>query len=171
MKTVFDEKVIKAKIITLAPKIESYYRHIDSKGEKPLIVIPILNGGIFFFVDLYRELRLKKEMGIISTNHYGKAEVPFKSVKLRYCDADVEGKNVLLVDEICFTGKTLQNVKEIFLNEGALDVKSVVLVDHIRDEKIYSPDWSAVEYYGDAWLYGYGMDIDGLYRELMDIVE
>ena len=139
------------------------------------MMIPILNGGVYFYVDLARRLQKDKhfnhEMGIIATSHYGEHEVPHEEVQFKFIDADVKDRRVILVDEICFTGKTLLAAKEACLERGARVVKTVVLVDHIRDGRVYEPDWGVVKYTGDAWLYGYGMDLRNIRREFTDILE
>jgi hypoxanthine phosphoribosyltransferase len=167
MKTVFNRGYIKQQIKEVASQIDAYYK------ESPfgLLSVPVLNGGVYFYVDLMRELTITTEMGVVSTHHYGEAEVPFENVQFRYQEAEVENRHVLLVDEICFTGKTLKAIKDRFLRQGAKDVKSVVLVDHLKDNRVYAPDWGVVPYRGDGWLWGWGMDRNGLFREREEIVE
>lgn len=165
MTVAIDKTTIQNNIERVAKELDLYY-----SNSIPL-AIPILNGGIFFFVDLVREMNIETEMGIISTNHYGEAEIPFENVHFRYQDASVKNRKVLLIDEICFSGKTLEYIKERFLEQGALEVKSAVLINHIREGKVYTPDWWAVEYEGNDWLYGYGMDLDGLHRDKLDILK
>lgn len=167
MQIEFTKEQLKISLKKTADTISSHYSNIT---ENPLLVIPILNGGVFFYVDLVRRLTIKTEMGIISTNLYGEAEIPFENVIVRYQDANVYNKDVLLIDEICFSGKTLKAVKELFIQQGAKSVKTAVLVNHIRPNRVHCPDWFVVNYTGDAWLFGYGMDLEGLYREKEDIL-
>lgn len=166
MKVEIPHKIIKENLINTANLISCYYKELNTIP----LVIPILKGGIFFFVDLVRSMKVDTEMGLISTNHYGAAETPFPYVRFRYQDADVSDRYVLVVDEICFTGKTLQYAKEKLLKEGAKEVKTVSLVNHIRGNRVCKPDWYVVTYKGTEWVYGYGMDRNGLHREKMDIL-
>lgn len=166
MKVEIPHKIIKENLTQIANSITSYYKELDTIP----LVIPILNGGIFFFVDLVRAISIDTEMGLLSTNHYGAAETPFPYVRFRYQDADVSDRHVLVVDEICFTGKTLQYAKEKLLKEGAKEVKTVSLVNHLRENRVSEPDWYVVTYRGKEWVYGYGMDLNGLHREKMDIL-
>lgn len=169
MKTVFSKQTIEESLDVVAGAIDQAYQNLTI--DTPLCCVPILHGGMFLAVDLTRKLKTPLTIGTITTNLYGEAEKEYDQIKFLGQTVNVKNKNVLLFDEICYTGKTLEFVKNLFLAEGAKTVKSVVLIDHVRDNRVHTPDWSVVTYTGTAWLYGQGMDKDGLYRNLEDIVE
>lgn len=165
-KIVFSHLEILDRLDGLSSKINNHYQNSE-----PVVVIPILNGGVFFYVDLVRKLTFPTLMGVIATSKYANGYPSNQEFLFKYLDADVVNKSVLLVDEICFTGETLNQVKTKILEMGAKDVKTAVLVNHIRDGRVHVPDFSLIDYTGDAWLYGYGMDIKGLHRNACDILE
>lgn len=164
-KVIFDRARIIQGIESSSRKISNYYSGLKD----PLVVVPVLYGGMFCYVDLVRNIQNRTVLGVIRTNYYGKDEVQLDEVKRIYEDLDVEGKRVLIVDEICYSGSTLKEVKNHIISLGAEEVKTFALIDHIRDNRVHSPDFSALVYRGDDWLYGYGMDLDGLYRDSVEI--
>lgn len=136
---------------------------------EPVMTVAAMNGGVFFYVDLVRCLKFPVEMGVIATSHYPNGFPAQKDVSLKYVDANVQRKNVLLIDEICFTGKSLVQMKQILLSHGAKEVKTAVLVDQKKPESVHRPDFAAIEYTGDKWIAGMGMDINGLHRNVPEI--
>ncbi len=165
MNILYTEQYIKEKIARLGVDINEYYK----KKVDPVIAVVALKGGTFFYVDLVRNFQFPVEMGVISTSHYPNGLPGNAEVEINFVDADVFGKNVLLVDEICFTGKSLNVMKNVLQNRGAQEVRTVVLVDQNKPDAIHSPTWAAIQYDGDGWLYGYGMDINGLHRNIPEL--
>ena len=115
-----------------------------------------------------RLLKFPVETGVIDANHYpnGKEQ---REVEVTYLNFNIKNKRILLIDEICFTGETLKALKDLLIFSGAKEVKSVVLVDQPNEHAVNLPDWSVLPYYGKGWLVGYGLDLNGLYRNIEDI--
>lgn len=166
-KVIFSKQQVEEALDILAHDISNHYSNIDS----PLVILPVLNGGVFFYVDLVRRLTIPSEMGTVLTSHYPKEKNKnFDGVLLKSFDAEVSGRHVLIVDEICFTGKTFTNILSVAYSNGATDVKTAALIHQLKEDAVHIPDWYALQYVGTDWIYGYGMDLDGLHREKMDIL-
>lgn len=164
-KVIFPKDLIAEKLSVLAKEISDFY----SDGE-PFVAVPILNGGVFFYVDLIRQISHPSSMGVISTTKYPNGFPGNNEPVVKFLDVDVKDKKVLIFDEICFTGATLNMVRADMYGQGAKDVRTVVLIHQLKENAVHIPDWSVLEYSGTDWLYGYGMDVEGLHREKMDIL-
>lgn len=166
-KILFDRFEIGAATRKVAKTLEQ-----DYKDKKDIVIAPILLGGMFFCVDLVRLLSFPHKMGYITTSKYPNGVPSTQAFHFKHIDLDCRDKYVILVDEICFTGETLHRTKEALLSSeyGAKDVKTCVLVDHIRPGRLHAPDYKALTYTGEVWMWGKGMDLDGYDRNLEDIV-
>ena len=92
-----------------------------------------------------------------------------KTVNLAYEEVNVDGRHVLLVDDICDTGLTLLKLHKVFLTEGAKSVSSAVLIHRDVEESKYEPTWGAFMYSGTDWFVGYGLDDEGRSRTLPEV--
>jgi hypoxanthine phosphoribosyltransferase len=131
----------------------------------PLCLCPLLDGGMIFAADLMREIELPLELLPLKASSYGDSTTSSGRVRLPWgIPADVRGKEILLVDDILDTGRTLQTLKAQLLDAGALSVRSCVLL-----RKEYSKDLPA-DYIGfeipDKFVVGYGLDLAGKFRNL-----
>ena len=160
-RVLIDEDVIRFRIDEMAPEI------INSLEGAPIVVVALLKGALVFTADLFRRLPVRLDVECINVASYhggteSSGEVEFLDKKL----PDVTGKNVLLVDDILDTGRTLQAVSEAMLGQGASMVKTCVLLakDKERD------GMQEADYVGfsidDEFVVGYGLDYKGKYRNL-----
>lgn len=161
----FNKEEVQSSITKLAERINHLHGSLDC-----LLCIPILKGGMYFAVDLTRQLTMPIELGVIATSHYSKGTNSKEPLTINYIDCDVEGKHVLLMDEICFTGETLKQTVELLLQKGAKAVYTAVLIFQRKDGRVFTPDYYALNYYGEEWLVGMGMDQNGAYRNYSDII-
>lgn len=136
----------------------------DYQGED-LLVIGVLKGAFVFMADLIREIDLPLELDFISVSSYGASTISSGEVRIiKDLDYSVEGKSVLLVEDIIDTGLTLNYIKEIFKKRNPHSVKICCLLDKPSRRK------SSVraEYAGfsieDHFVVGYGLDYAGKYR-------
>jgi len=139
----------------------------DYDDGQPLSVVALLNGSIPFLADLLRRIPLPLRVESLRVSSYqGRASrgtVRFHEPAL----PEVCGRRVLLVDDILDTGETLRAVQERFTAEaGASDLRTCVL---LRKERQIPPRAQA-DYVAfsipDRFVVGYGLDCDGLYRNL-----
>ncbi len=162
MKVMFSPEAIAQRVAQLGNEITEFYRG------KPLVVIAIANGGIFFAADLLRKIDLPLEMDTIEVASYVGNKSTGKIVFRSEEKLPVAGKNVLLIDDVLDTGVTLRRLCDYFRDKGAVSCRTVVAVDKKvarAADGVPRADW-----YGfvapERFLIGYGMDSDEIYRNL-----
>ncbi len=159
------EKEIKAKVREIGGLITR-----DFEGEDVLLV-GVLKGAWIFLSDLVREINLNVEISFISVSSYvGKKTVSSGVVRL-LCDIDkpLEGKNVILVEDIVDTGLTLSYLRKLLFVRNPNTIKVCTLLDKpSRRLADITPDYVGFDI-PDEFVVGYGLDYDGLYRNLKDI--
>ena len=137
---------------------------------KDLLVIAILKGSFVFAADLIRAMHdagLSPEVEFITVSSYGAGTVSGDVKVLRDIDSHIEGRDVLLIDDILESGKTLKFTRDLMMSRGAKSVAVAVLLDKSVRRQIM--DLNA-EYVGfdcpDYFVVGYGMDVAHAFREL-----
>lgn len=141
----------------------------DLKGEK-LVMIGVLKGAAPFLADLSRTIQVDATFDFVATSSYGKGQRSSGAVKMiKDLDHSIEGKNVLVVEDILDTGLTLSYLRKIFLQQHPKSLRIATLLDKPsrRIEKIDA------DYVGfsipNLFVIGYGMDYAERYRNLPDI--
>lgn len=141
----------------------------DLNGEK-LVMIGVLKGAAFFLSDLSRAIQVDATFDFVATSSYGKGQRTSGAVKLiKDLDEPIEGRNVLVVEDILDTGLTLSYLRKIFLQHRPKTLRVATLLDKPsrRIEKIEA------DYVGfsipNLFVIGYGMDYAERYRNLPDI--
>ncbi len=141
----------------------------DLKGEK-LVMVGVLKGAAPFLADLARAVQVDATFDFVATSSYGKALRSSGAVKLiKDLDEPIEGKNVLLVEDILDTGLTLCYLRKLFLQQRPKTLRIATLLDKPsrRIEKI-EPDYVGFSI-PNLFVIGYGMDYGERYRNLPDI--
>ena len=141
----------------------------DYQGKTPH-VIGILKGAGIFHADLVRAIELDLSFDFITIASYGRSTKSSGEVRiLKDLDESIEGKDVLLVDDIVDTGITLHYLRQTLQSRGPRSLKIVALLNKSSCRKIDVP----VDYVGfdipDTFVVGYGMDYAQHYRNLPDI--
>lgn len=141
----------------------------DLKGEK-LVMVGVLKGAAFFLSDLSRNIDVDATFDFVAVSSYGKGQRSSGAVKLiKDLDQTIEGKNVLVVEDILDTGLTLAYLRKLFLQQHPKSLRIATLLDKPsrRIEKIDA------DYVGfsipNLFVIGYGMDYAERYRNLPDI--
>lgn len=138
----------------------------DYKG-KDLVVIGILKGAVIFMAELVKSIELPTTLDFMSVSSYGKSSISTGEVRIiKDLDFSVEGKDLLIVEDIIDTGLTLNYLTELLEKRGANSVKICTLLD--------KPDRRTVgvkvDYLGfevpDEFIVGYGLDYAEHYRNL-----
>jgi len=157
----FREDEIVAGVERLAVDLSRFY------SGRRLTVVAVLKGSIVFAADLVRRLPLPLELAFVSAESYAGGTSPGElSVNLFPSQGELADRDVLLVDDILDTGRTLGRLIEEMRSRGARDVRTCVLLDKtVRREADLQPDWRCFEV-GDAFVVGYGLDLAGRYRNL-----
>ncbi|MFD1327988.1 hypoxanthine phosphoribosyltransferase [Mycoplana ramosa] len=134
-----------------------------------LLVISILKGSFIFAADLIRAMHstgLAPEVEFVTLSSYGKG-TKSQGVKIvKDIDSDVHGRDILLIDDILESGRTLRFAKDLLLERGARHVTIAVLLDKsVKRETDLEADYVGFEC-PDHFVVGYGMDAAYAFREL-----
>lgn len=147
-------KTIAARIETLAREIEARYTGVDK-----LVVVGLLRGSFIFIADLVRELDLNIEVDFIEASSYGNAMVSSREVRiLKDLRGEIEGRDVLVVEDLVDTGFTLSHVTHILNARNPKSLQTIALLDKpTRREVDFRADWIGFEI-PDEFVVGYGID-------------
>ena len=168
VKTLFSAKAIAARIDQLAGNIAA--EKLDD-----LMVVAVLKGSFIFAADLIRALHrqgLKPKIDFIYLASYDGEHISQGNVRVvRDVGSDVSGRNVVVVDDIFDSGRTLAFAKSLLLETGAARVLTCVLVDkQVPRAAPITPDFVGFSC-PPVFVVGYGMDFHNRYRELPFIGE
>ncbi|MCY0148698.1 hypoxanthine phosphoribosyltransferase [Hoeflea sp. G2-23] len=168
--------VVRGKIIdplfsaeVIAERNRTMAAEIATNPKKDLLVISILKGSFIFAADLIRALHeagLEPEVEFITLSSYGKGTTSRGVKIIKDIDSDVRGRDVLLIDDILESGRTLRFARELMFERGANNVDIAVLLDkRSRREGTLDADYVGFEC-PDYFVVGYGMDVAYAFREL-----
>jgi len=134
-------------------------------GAPFLTMVPILSGSIIFLADLIRELPLKMKIALVQVSAYpGKSIEAAEPRTMIELTGEVEGRDVLIVDDILDSGRTLRRVKEMISERNPRSLRSAVLLQ--KPDK--TPADVQADFVGfdieDLFVVGYGLDFDDHYR-------
>ncbi len=140
----------------------------DYKDKNPLF-LSILNGAFIFTADLFREITIPAEVSFIKLKSYRKMESSGKVKELLGLEQNIYNRNIIIVEDIVDTGKTLQHILEEFKELGTKSIEILTL--------LYKPEANKIpldlKYIGfeipNEFVVGYGLDYDGYGRNLKDI--
>ena len=144
----------------------------DAKKGEPLVIVGILTGAAFFLTDLVRELPedLDVRVDFMSVASYGDATESSGVVRIFHdLKTNIEGKNVIVVEDIIDSGLTLSHLLSLLQNRNPKSLKVCVLLNKPERRKTEVK----VDYCGftipDKFVVGYGLDCAGMWRHLKDI--
>lgn len=158
---VLSEKEIEEKVSSLAKQISQDYL------DKELVVIGVLKGSFIFMADLVRKLDIPCEIDFIGASSYGMNDASSGSVKItKNISLDIEGKHILLVEDIIDTGFTIEYLQKYLKDAGAESIKVCTLLDkYERRERKVHVDYTC-HTLEDGFIVGYGIDYAEKYRNL-----
>lgn len=167
----YSEAAIAREVVRIGSEISFWAQKVYEKTDQDLLVVPVLRGGIFFFADLIRKVRWSVEVAPGRTRAYeqGQNAVQNAQVQINIDGVDVKGRSLLLVDDICDSGRTLKVLSEYLMGEGAIEVRSAVLIKRALKTCQFQPDWTGFEYESDEWFVGYGMEDSNRWSNLPSI--
>ncbi|HEY0945367.1 MAG TPA: phosphoribosyltransferase family protein [Opitutaceae bacterium] len=159
LEELYSRSAIEARLNQLAPLLDAWALAAEQATGRPLLVVCLLRGGVFFFSDLLLRMRRSVEPGFCRAWSYAKAgnAQPEQSARLDWQGLAVAGRDVVLVDNICDSGRTLAAAATQATGEGARLVRSVVLVHRLRADSVHTPTLAGFTYAGTEWLAGYGL--------------
>jgi len=139
----------------------------DDYEDNEISMICILKGGVMFMTDLAKEIKPKMKMDFMAVSSYGNETSSSGVVKIvKDLDESIEGKDVLIVEDIIDSGRTLSYLVKVLEDRKPNSIKIVTLLDK-PDRRVVNVD---VEYVGfsipDHFVVGYGLDYQQNYRNL-----
>lgn len=163
-KVLINEDEISKIVSDLGQRITNEYKDSD----KPLIVIIILKGSLIFASDLIRKIELPLEIEFMKVSSYGAGTKNSGEIKI-HLDLNrehLEDYNILIIEDIVDSGRTLSRLTQLLKNRNANNVKTCTLLDKpSRREVEFVPDFSGATI-PDEFVIGYGLDFDEKYRNL-----
>jgi hypoxanthine phosphoribosyltransferase len=160
----YTEDQIHAKLAELARRIETDY------ADKPVLLVGVLRGAVMVMADLARELKIPIEMDWMAVSSYGAGTQSSGVVRiLKDLDSDLEGRHVLIVEDIIDSGLTLSWLRANLESRGAASVEICALLRKPEAAKVQVD----VRYVGfeipNAFVVGYGLDYAERYRNLRGV--
>ena len=158
----FSEEELKKAVSAVGKRITE-----DYKGKDPVLV-GILKGSVVFMTDLMRSIDLHCEIDFMVAKSYGNSAVSSGNVRiLKDLDSDIRGRDIIIVEDILDTARTLAAVKKYLLQKEPASVKICTLLDKIAAEKVgdVSADYKCFDVENE-FVVGYGLDYAEKYRNL-----
>lgn len=161
IKVLISEEEVDARIRELGEKISKEYEG------KQIHLICVLKGGVFFMCELAKRITVPVTIDFMTTSSYGAGTVSSGEVKIKSdVEIPVDGRNVLIVEDIIDSGNTLHFLQDVFKDRNAKSVRLCTMLDK-PDRREVDVD---VDYVGftipDEFVVGYGLDYDQKYRNL-----
>lgn len=155
-------KAIAARIEELSRAIKKEYKDTDK-----LVVVGLLRGSFVFIADLVRELDLPVEVDFLEASSYGDSTESSREVRiLKDIRGQIEGRDVLVVEDIIDTGFTLEHVLHLLESRKPRKLRTIALLDKpTRRETGVKADWIGFEI-PDEFVVGYGIDFAQRNRNL-----
>ena len=162
IRILLSEEEVNARINEVAAQINADY------AGRPIHLICILKGGVFFTCELAKRLDMPVSMDFMSVSSYGGGTESSGIVKIvKDLDEPLEGKNVLIVEDIIDSGRTLAYLIELLEKRNPNEIKLCTLLDkpERRVKKQVKVDYTCFTI-TDEFVVGYGLDYDQKYRNL-----
>ena len=164
MDVLFSREEIAKRVLELGAQISA-----DYEGES-IVLIGVLKGAAIFLADLARAITIDNTFDFVAVSSYGRARVSSGAVKLiKDIDNPIEGKHVIIVEDILDTGLTLSYLRGLMLQHKPASLKIATCLD--KPERRLVPieaDYIAFQI-PNRFVIGYGMDYAEVYRNLADI--
>ena len=151
----------------LARRVRALGRELQGDyAGRELVVVPLLTGTVLFLADLIRHLELPLRLDFMGVSSYGAGTTSGELIITKELRLDVRGRDVLLVDDILDTGRTLQRVQEKLRLLKPRSIRICVLLDKAaRRTEPVTADYVGFEI-PDFFVVGYGLDYAERYRNL-----
>ena len=164
MDVLFSEAEIAERVKAIGKEISAEY------AGQSIVLIGVLKGAAIFLADLARSIEVDNTFDFVAVSSYGRARVSSGAVKLiKDIDNPIEGKHVIIVEDILDTGLTLSYLRGLMLQHKPASLKIATCLD--KPERRLVP--IEADYVGfkipNQFVIGYGMDYSEVYRNVPDI--
>lgn len=154
----------------IASKIEETAKWLDEKfknADVPPLAISVLKGSVYFYCDVTRAMQTPVQLDFMTVSSYGNSTKSSGLPKIIMdLSASVEGRDVILIEDIVDSGYTLSRMKNLILGRGAKSFTVVALLDKPSRRKLpVKADFTCFEV-EDEFVVGYGLDYAEHYRNL-----
>ena len=163
-KILISEPEILAGIDRIAADVTATYAGTD------FTVVSVLKGSCIFASDLIRRVPIPLELAFVAASSYGDG-TESGDLEMNYfpAEGEIEGRNLLLVDDILDTGRTMNALTRAMRRRGAADVKTCVFLDKPSRRAVdFEADFRCFEV-ENLFVVGYGLDYAGRYRNLREV--
>ena len=167
---------VKKVIITeeeIATKVAEAGKYIDSVyNGKPILLVSILKGSFVFMADICRAVTVPNKVAFMCAKSYYEGTVSSGVVKITMdLDVDITGLDVVIVEDIVDTGRTLNDITMLLKSRGAASIRVVTLLDKPSRRLVdFKPDYALFSI-PDLFVIGYGLDYGEYFRNLPYIAE
>ena len=155
----------------IAQKVDEVAKQISSDYEgESVVVVGVLTGAFIFTADLARALTVPVEtVDFLQVSSYEGDKSTGNFIFKKDISTDISGKNVLIVEDIIDTGRTLKKLREMLLMRNPKSIKICTAFDKpSRRVNDLVPDYNCFTI-PDEFIVGYGLDYDGKYRQFKDV--
>jgi hypoxanthine phosphoribosyltransferase len=163
LKVLISRDQIAAKVAEIGGRITTDY------AGQSVVLIGVLKGATIFLADLARQIQLDVSFDFIAVSSYGNSKQSGEIKLIKNVDESLEGRNVILVEDILDTGVTLAYITKLLEARQPKSFRIAALLDKVACRKIPAK----ADYVGfeipDEFVVGYGLDLAGRYRNLPDV--
>ena len=161
LSVLLSEEEIRAKVKEMGQKISEDYKGCN------LMLVTVLKGAVVFLADIMREITIHNEIDFMVVSSYGSGVKSSGVVKIvKDLDVPLDGKDILIIEDILDSGLTLSYIKELLESRGPRSIRIATLLDKPDRRKVNL----TADYIGftvpDEFVIGYGLDYDEKYRNL-----
>lgn len=166
VETLVTRAALDSRIDEMAATLSDVYDGLD----QPLLMISVLKGSTLFLADLVRRVRLDVAVDFMSISSYSEGAQSGVVRIVKDLDADVSGRDVLIVEDIVDTGLTLNYLRTTLAQRAPRSLKAVTLLDKLARRIVpVELEYGCFEV-PDVFVIGYGLDFQGLYRNVPEIL-
>jgi hypoxanthine phosphoribosyltransferase len=160
------EASLAERVRTLGAEISDVYRNAE-----PPVLVCVLKGSVVFLADLVRSMDVDVTLDFMSISSYSNSQSSSGVVRIvKDVETDLTGRDVLIVEDIVDTGLTLQYLRRTLTAREPSSLRAVTLLDKaVRRIIPVELEWRGFEI-RDEFVLGYGLDHEGLYRNVSDLI-
>jgi hypoxanthine phosphoribosyltransferase len=157
---IFPAPAVEDGVRRVAAELTPWAREVLARTEQQVLAVCILRGAVFFFTDVLKAIPVSLEPTFCRCRGYvpGVNGQVQEVLDVEWPGAQLEGRHVLLLDDICDTGRTLDRLADHCRGLGAAEVRTAVLIHRLLPDSVHTPHHAAFRYDGPEWFTGYGMD-------------